>query len=130
MASGLATVASDSAGCASPTSWERSSSFAERTTSKGAVNVSSPRPTDNRTFKRTLRRVLGRPHRPATYRWMSEVGSAVISTETELVLKSRVVVPERLVQAGYSFIHPELEPALRSILEPEAAAAHDAEIRP
>jgi NAD dependent epimerase/dehydratase family enzyme len=43
------------------------------------------------------------------------------------VLKSRWVVPERLGQAGYSFIHPELEPALRSILQQDAVDVGSAE---
>lgn len=95
----------------------------ERADLDGAVNVSSPRPTDNRTFMRMLRRVLGVRIGLPAYRWMLELGSAVIRTETELVLKSRWVVPERLELAGYAFIHPELEPALRSILQPQAAAS-------
>jgi NAD dependent epimerase/dehydratase family enzyme len=44
------------------------------------------------------------------------VGSAVIRTETELVLKSRWVVPERLTDAGFAFEYPDLEPALREIV--------------
>jgi NAD dependent epimerase/dehydratase family enzyme len=46
----------------------------------------------------------------------------VIRTETELVLKSRWVVPERLLQAGYRFRYPDLEPALRQIVETRNAA--------
>ena len=44
--------------------------------------------------------------------------AAVVRTETELILKSRWVVPARLERAGYAFMHPDLEPALRSILRP------------
>jgi NAD dependent epimerase/dehydratase family enzyme len=84
----------------------------------GVVNVSSPHPTDNRTLMRTLRRVLRVPFGLPASRWMLEIGSALIRTETELVLKSRWVVPERLDAAGYRFRHPELEPALRSLLRP------------
>jgi NAD dependent epimerase/dehydratase family enzyme len=47
---------------------------------------------------------------------MLELGSWVIRTETELVLKSRWVVPERLEAAGYRFQYPHLEPALRQIV--------------
>jgi uncharacterized protein len=57
---------------------------------------------------------------------MLELGSAVIRTETELVLKSRWVVPERLAQAGYSFVHSELEPALRGILGQHIVAPRNA----
>lgn len=82
----------------------------------GVVNVSSPNPTDNRTFMATLRRVLGVPFGFPAYRWMLEVGSIAIRTETELVLKSRWVVPERLLEAGYEFAQPDLEPALAEIV--------------
>lgn len=82
----------------------------------GPVNLASPNPSDNRTIMATLRRVLGvAVGLPAT-RWMLELGSAVIRTETELVLKSRWVVPERLLDAGYAFAFPELEEAFRDIL--------------
>ncbi|KQO99868.1 epimerase [Leifsonia sp. Leaf264] len=89
----------------------------------GVVNVSAPHPSDNRTFMKTLRRVIGVRVALPAYRWMLEVGSAVIRTETELVLKSRWVVPERLTRAGYTFAYPELEPALRDILLPRDAAS-------
>jgi len=82
----------------------------------GPVNVSSPRPVDNRGFMASVRRVLGIPVGIPVFRWMLELGSAVIRTETELVLKSRWVIPERLLDAGYEFAHPDLEPALRDIV--------------
>ncbi|MDR6970674.1 DUF1731 domain-containing protein [Leifsonia shinshuensis] len=82
----------------------------------GAVNVSSPHPSDNRTLMATLRRLLGTRVGLPAFRWMLELGSVAIRTETELVLKSRWVVPERLLDAGYEFAYPELEPALRDIL--------------
>ncbi|WP_431247553.1 epimerase [Leifsonia xyli] len=82
----------------------------------GPVNVSSPNPTDNVTLMATLRRLLGARIGLPAYRWMLELGSAAIRTETELVLKSRWVVPERLLDADYEFAYPELEPALRDIL--------------
>jgi uncharacterized protein len=85
---------------------------------EGVVNVSSPNPTDNRTFMATLRSVLGIPFGVVTPRVVLEVGSFVIRTETELVLKSRWVLPETLEKAGFRFEYPELEGALTSILRP------------
>ncbi|TXN32039.1 epimerase [Lacisediminihabitans profunda] len=82
----------------------------------GVVNASSPNPTDNVGFMARLRDVLGVPFGLAAPRWMLEVGSALIRTETELVLKSRWVVPERLEAAGYTFEHPVLDRALRDIV--------------
>ena len=84
----------------------------------GVVNLSSPNPTDNVTLMRTLRRVLRIPIGLPAPRFVLEIGSAVIGTETELVLKSRWVVPERLLDAGFVFEFPELEGALRDVLEP------------
>jgi NAD dependent epimerase/dehydratase family enzyme len=82
----------------------------------GVFNVSSPNPTDDRTFMSTLRRVLGVPFGVPQPRWMLELGAFAIRTESELVLKSRWVVPERLLSEGYEFLYPDLEPALRQIL--------------
>lgn len=82
----------------------------------GVVNLSSPNPSDNLSMMRDLRRALGvRVGLPA-WRWMLELGSAAIRTEVELVLKSRWVVPERLVAAGYEFEHPYLDETLKSIV--------------
>ena len=82
---------------------------------EGVVNVSSPNPTDSRGMMATLRAVLGVPFGIPTPRFVLELGSIAIRTETELVLKSRWVVPERLEDSGYEFEFPELEPALRQI---------------
>lgn len=82
----------------------------------GPVNIAAPAPVDNRTMMATLRRVVGVPAGLPAPRWVLELGSAAIRTETELVLKSRWVVPERLLAAGYEFAYPELEPALRDIV--------------
>ncbi|MGX5680437.1 epimerase [Schumannella luteola] len=83
---------------------------------EGVVNASSPNPSDNATVMRSIRRVLGIPFGIPLPRFALEIGSAAIRTETELVLKSRWVIPERLTAAGFVFTHPELEPALRDIL--------------
>jgi uncharacterized protein len=84
----------------------------------GVINAAAPNPVDDRTLMATLRRLLGVPFGLPTPRWMLEIGSAFIRTETELVLKSRWVVPERLTASGYTFEYPELEPALRQIVHP------------
>jgi NAD dependent epimerase/dehydratase family enzyme len=89
----------------------------DRAEISGIVNASAPNPSDNRTLMATLRRILGMPFGLPAPRWMLEIGTFVIRTETELVLKSRWVIPERLVNAGYEFTYPELEPALRQIVE-------------
>lgn len=89
---------------------------------EGPVNAASPHPSDNRTFMATVRRVLGVPFGPPMPRWMLELGAVGIRTETELILKSRWAIPQRLLDAGYAFRHPGLEEAIRSSFAlPDAA---------
>lgn len=96
--------------------------LAEHSEIAGAVNITSPNPSDDATLMRTIRRVRGVPFGLPLPRWALELGSAAIRTETELVLKSRWVLPERLLEAGYRFRYPELEPAIREIVEARGAA--------
>jgi len=73
----------------------------------GVVNVSSPNPLPQEDFMRTLRRAAGvRVGLPAL-KWMLEFGAMVMGTETELILKSRRVVPARLLESGFAFTYPE-----------------------
>lgn len=96
----------------------------------GVVNVSSPHPVDSVTLMRTIRRVLGVPFGMPLPRLALELGALALRTETELVLKSRWVVPERLQAAGYRFAQPELEPALRDIVAERRAARATAGVQP
>jgi NAD dependent epimerase/dehydratase family enzyme len=87
----------------------------------GAVNITSPNPSDDATLMRTIRHELGVPFGIPLPRWALELGSFVIRTETELVLKSRWVLPERLIEAGYRFRYPELGAAVHQIVEARRA---------
>lgn len=81
---------------------------------EGPVNVGSPNPVDNRTFMRAIREATGsRVHFPMP-RWMQEIGAFFLRTETELTLKSRWIMPETLMRAGYQFVHPELSTAIHA----------------
>jgi len=73
---------------------------------QGPVNLASPDPIPNAAFMRTLRSAWGTRLGLPANRWMLEVGALLMWTETELVLKSRRVVPARLVQSGFSFDFP------------------------
>ena len=78
----------------------------------GPVNAVAPTPITNRAMMAEFRRVCGvRVGLPAT-QWMLEVGSLLLRTETELVIKSRRVVPKRLQDAGFEFRYPTLGPAI------------------
>lgn len=83
----------------------------------GPVNLSSPNPVPYGEFMRVLRD--GRVGLPAS-RWMLEVGAFFMRTETELVLKSRRVVPGRLLDAGFDFAFPEWEAAARDLVSRRA----------
>ena len=83
----------------------------------GPINVSSPNPSDGVELMRTIREIIGMPVGVPSPRWLLEIGAKLIGTETELILKSRWVLPERLLAAGYRFAYPDLEPALRQINE-------------
>ncbi|WP_367823434.1 MULTISPECIES: epimerase [unclassified Microbacterium] len=85
----------------------------------GPVNAASPNPTDNADFMATVRRVLGVRIGPPMPRWMLELGAIAIRTETELILKSRWVIPEKLTVAGFEFAYPDLEDALRESFDLE-----------
>jgi uncharacterized protein (TIGR01777 family) len=86
------------------------------------VNISSPHPVQNRELMATLRRVLGVTFAIPLFEWMLEAGSFAIRSESELLLKSRWVLPTRLLGAGFDFEFPVLEGALRNILGTPRAA--------
>ena len=72
----------------------------------GAVNLASPNPVPNAEFMRTLRAAWGIGFGLPATKWMLEIGTFFMRTETELILKSRRVVPGRLLQAGFTFRFP------------------------
>ena len=81
----------------------------------GAVNVAAPNPLPFDDFMRALRQARGvRLGLPAS-RWMLEVGALLMRTETELILKSRRVVPGRLLGSGFEFRHPTWPEAAREL---------------
>ncbi|RBY93555.1 epimerase [Blastococcus sp. TF02-8] len=88
----------------------------EREDLEGPVNLAAPEPVTQRELMRSLRRAWGRrPGLPAT-RWMAEIGAFVLRTDTELLLKSRRVVPGRLLDAGFTFRHPTWDEAARHLV--------------
>ena len=82
----------------------------------GVYNCSAPNPVTNeilmKTFREKTHTKIGLPS-PA---WLLTIGAVMIKTETELILKSRWVIPEKLLKAGYGFKYPTLEGALENIL--------------
>jgi uncharacterized protein (TIGR01777 family) len=75
-------------------------------TLEGAVNIASPEPLPYRDFIGRLREAAGIPVGLPATRWMLEAGAFALRTETELILKSRRVMPRRLLDAGFVFQFP------------------------
>ncbi|MFG2719076.1 epimerase [Streptomyces sp. NPDC048416] len=73
----------------------------------GPVNLAAPAPLPQRAFMRALRAAWGVPLGLPATRWMAELGAFALRSDTELLLKSRRVVPGRLLDAGFAFEHPE-----------------------
>ena len=69
----------------------------------GCINVCSPCPLPNQEFMRALRQAWGTSIGLPATRWMLELGAIFLGTETELILKSRRVAPQRLLEAGFKF---------------------------
>lgn len=82
----------------------------------GPINVASPNPLPQREFQRALRAAAGiKLGLPATA-WMAKLGAVVLRTDAELTLKSRRVVPGRLLAAGFAFEFPEWSVAARDLI--------------
>jgi NAD dependent epimerase/dehydratase family enzyme len=88
----------------------------EHTDMEGVYNCASPNAVTNNDFMQTLRRITGHKVGLPAYTWMLEAGTALIGSETELLLKSRWVYPQLLLQSGFRFKYNRLEHALADII--------------
>jgi hypothetical protein len=82
----------------------------------GVVNLASPNPLPNRDFLGAIREAWGTRIGLPTASWMIEIGTFLMRTESELILKSRQVVPGRLLDAGFHFTFPHWPPAAQDLL--------------
>lgn len=82
----------------------------------GPINLSAPVPLTNDEMMASFRRLCGIPIGLPATRWMLEVGAFLLRTETELILKSRRVIPGRLLKSGFPFQFARFEDALRDLL--------------
>jgi uncharacterized protein len=94
----------------------------------GPVNLASPGPVRQRDLMRELRAAWGVPVGLPATRWMAELGALAIRTDTELLLKSRRVVPGLLTAAGFEFRHGTWPEAARDLVQRargrDAAGSH------
>jgi uncharacterized protein (TIGR01777 family) len=82
---------------------------------EGVVNIAAPNPLPNAAFMRDLRHACGVPVGLPASRWMLELGALVMRTETELVLKSRRVIPGLLTRRGFVFQFPTWPEAAKDL---------------
>jgi len=83
---------------------------------QGVFNCTAPEPVQNSEFMATIRSAYGMPIGLPSPAWLLEIGAKVIGTETELILKSRWVLPTKLLETGYKFLFPKLSHAVKDIL--------------
>ncbi len=83
----------------------------------GEINITAPDPVSNNDFMRILRKEMKVPFGLNTAVWQLEIASAVMGTETELLLKSRNVYPEILIKNGFSFNYPDVEKAFKDLIK-------------
>jgi len=82
----------------------------------GIVNMCAPNPMPNRDFMRALRQAWHQPIGLPAFTWMLELGAIPMRTETELILKSRRVIPGVLLKHGFEFTFPTWPEAARNLV--------------
>lgn len=82
----------------------------------GTFNVTSPNPIPNKDFMKTIRKVLKVSFGLFQPKWLLKLGARIIKTEAELILKSRFVIPEKLIASGFQFKYPTAEKAIQEII--------------
>ena len=82
----------------------------------GPVNLTAPGPVTNTEMMRTLRQLCRVPLGLPAAAWMLEIGALLLRTETELILKSRRVIPGALLASGFHFQFPTIRKAFADLL--------------
>jgi uncharacterized protein (TIGR01777 family) len=93
---------------------------------EGAVNIAAPNPLPNAEFMQVLREACGVPLGLPAKKWMLEIGAVFMRTETELILKSRRVVPARLLKHGFNFKYPDWRDAAFDLCRQSSGAPDQA----
>lgn len=89
--------------------------FMQHENTQGVYNLAAPNPVTNTNFMLALRKRYKRPFGLPMPNFLLEIGARMIQTETELILKSRYVIPERLLEAGFEFEYGEIEECLENL---------------
>lgn len=82
----------------------------------GPINITAPEPLSNEEFMMKLRKAMKVPFGLNTPVWQLEIASVFLKTQTELLLKSRNVYPEKLILNGFEFKYPQVEKAFENLI--------------
>ncbi|HYM94107.1 MAG TPA: TIGR01777 family oxidoreductase [Chitinophagaceae bacterium] len=82
----------------------------------GTFNCCSPNPVTNKQFMKTLRKITGNVIGLPAHKWILKIGAPLIGTETELVLKSRWVIPTKILETGFEFKFSFIKDAFTDII--------------
>jgi uncharacterized protein len=83
---------------------------------EGPVNLCAPNPVTNEDFMRTIRQECDAPFGLPSAEWMLEFGAFFLRTETELIIKSRRVIPGKLLASGFMFQYVNLREAIEHLI--------------
>ena len=83
----------------------------------GAYNFAAPGPIPNKEFMALMRKQLNVKIGLPAMNWLLEIGAFFIKTETELILKSRRVIPAKLLREGFVFKYPTVEQTLKNLCD-------------
>lgn len=82
----------------------------------GIINVTAPNPLSNEEFMKKLRKEMKIPFGLNAPVWQLEIASIFLNTETELLLKSRNVYPQKLIKSGFEFTYSNIESAFNDLV--------------
>lgn len=98
----------------------RSVDFLMQEEKEGVFNLCSPYPLKNKEFYSLLEKRVKPLFNIPQPVWLLKLGALFMQTETELILKSRKVYPEKLLEAGFNFDIPRMEDAINILLSPDS----------
>jgi len=84
---------------------------------QGVINIVSPKPIKNKEFMKILRKCLAISTGIPVGVRLLKIGAKLIGTESELVLKSRNVIPKRLTENGFDFEYVDLKKAFDNLIK-------------
>jgi len=89
----------------------------EKETINGNVNITAPNPSNNKTLMSCIRKELKVSFGISQPVWLLKIGAYIIGTEAELILKSRNVIPKRLIENGFEFKYKTIESTLKNLIQ-------------